>query len=126
MMTAANLISIDKLISSRADRFRAMGPSTERRVSMGLYKLDHRDGPACISWVHRAMTRAVGVESSHLRVVPSTEEISLRWISLEARKDPKVKIEVARAYNTEAPVSRRAYTIRYLTAETSDGSWSSY
>lgn len=41
------------------------------------------------------MTRAVGVESSHLRVVPSTDEISLRWIALEALKDPKVKIEVA-------------------------------
>jgi hypothetical protein len=72
------------------------------------------------------MTRAVGVESSHLRVVPSTDEISLRWISLEALKDPKVKIEVARAYSAEAPVSRMQYTRRYLMEETSEASWSSY
>ena len=72
------------------------------------------------------MTRAAGVESSHLRVVPSTEEISLRWISLEARKDPKVKIEVAVAYSIEAPVSRIQYTRRYWTEETSEGSWLSY
>jgi len=72
------------------------------------------------------MTRAVGVESSHLRVVPSTDEISLRWMALEALKDPKVKIEVTIAYNIEAPVSRAQYTRRYLTEETSEASWSSY
>jgi len=72
------------------------------------------------------MTRAVGVESSHLRVVPSTDEISLRWIALEALKDPKVKIVVANAYSAEAPVSRMPYIRRYLTEETSEGSWSSY
>lgn len=72
------------------------------------------------------MTRAVGVESSHLNVVPSTDEISLRWISLEARKDPNVKTDVAIAYSIEAPVSRAPYTIRYLTEETSEVSWSSY
>jgi hypothetical protein len=68
------------------------------------------------------MTRAVGVESSHLNVVPSTDEINLRWISLEARKDPNVKTEVAIAYNTEALVSRMLYTRRYLTEETSGAS----
>lgn len=72
------------------------------------------------------MTRAAGVESSHLRVVPSTEEISFRWISLEARKDPKVKIEVAKPYNIEALMSRMLYTRRYLTEETSEASWLSY
>jgi hypothetical protein len=68
------------------------------------------------------MTRAAGVESSHLRVVPSTDEISLRWISLEARKDPKVNIEVAKAYSIEAPMSRILYTRRYLREETSETS----
>ena len=72
------------------------------------------------------MTRAVGVESSHLRVVPSTDEISLRWIALEALKDPKVKIEVAIAYSIEAPVSRMQYTVRYLMEVTSEASWLSY
>ena len=72
------------------------------------------------------MTRAVGVESSHLRVVPSTDEISLRWMALEALKDPKVKIEVAIAYNTEAPVSRMQYTRRYLMEVTSEALWLSY
>ena len=72
------------------------------------------------------MTRAAGVESSHLRVVPSTDEMSLRWISLEARKDPKVKIEVAMAYSVEALVSRMQYTRRYFTEETSEASCSSY
>lgn len=72
------------------------------------------------------MTRAAGVESSHLRVVLSTDEISLRCISLEARKDPKVKIEVAIAYRIEAPVRRMEYTRRYLAGETSETSWSSY
>ena len=72
------------------------------------------------------MTRAVGVESSHLMVVPSTDVINLRWMALEALKDPKVKIEVAMAYNTEAPVSRAQYTRRYLTEETSEESWLSY
>jgi len=68
----------------------------------------------------------VGVESSHLRVVPSTDEISLRWMALEALKDPKVKIVVAKAYSAEAPVSKMQYTRRYLTEETSEASWSSY
>ena len=72
------------------------------------------------------MTRAVGVESSHLRVVPSTEEISLRCMALEALKDPKVKMVVAKAYSAEAPVSRMQYTKRYLTDETSEASWLSY
>lgn len=72
------------------------------------------------------MTRAVGVESSHLRVVPSTDEISLRWIALEALKDPKVKIEVAIPYSTEATTSRIQYTRRYLMEETSEASWLSY
>lgn len=72
------------------------------------------------------MTRAVGVESSHLRVVPSTDEISLRWIALEALKDPKVKIEVAIPYSTEATMSRIQYTRRYLMEETSEASWLSY
>lgn len=72
------------------------------------------------------MTRAVGVESSHLRVVPSTDEISLRWIALEALKDPKVKIEVAIPYSTEATMSRTQYTRRYLMEETSEASWLSY
>jgi hypothetical protein len=72
------------------------------------------------------MTRAVGVESSHLRVVPSTDKISLWCISLDALKDPKVKIEVARAYKIEAPVSRVPYTVRYFKEETSEASWSSY
>jgi len=76
--------------------------------------------------VQRAITRAVGVESSHLRVVPSTDEISLRWIALEALKDPKVKIEVAAAYRIEAPVSSILYIRRYLTEETSEASWLSY
>lgn len=30
MMTAPNLINMDKLISSKADRLREMGPSTKR------------------------------------------------------------------------------------------------
>lgn len=34
MMTAPNLINMDKLISSKADRLREMGPSTEDRVSI--------------------------------------------------------------------------------------------
>ena len=34
MITAPNLINIDKLISSRVDRFRAIGPSTESGVSV--------------------------------------------------------------------------------------------
>jgi len=72
------------------------------------------------------MTRAVGVESSHLRVVPSTDEINLRWMALEALKDPKVKIEVAIAYNIEPPVSRMQYTVRYLMEVTSEASWLSY
>lgn len=33
IMTAPNLTNIDKLISSRADRFLAMGPSTDSKVS---------------------------------------------------------------------------------------------
>jgi len=33
MMTAPNLINIDKLISSNADRLREMGPSTEGGIS---------------------------------------------------------------------------------------------
>jgi len=66
------------------------------------------------------MTRAVGVESSHLKVVPSTDEINLRWMALEALKDPKVNIEVAIPYNIEAPVSRIEYTRRYLPEETSE------
>jgi hypothetical protein len=33
-MTAPNLINIDKLISSKADRLREIGPSTEGGVNM--------------------------------------------------------------------------------------------
>ena len=68
------------------------------------------------------MTRAVGVESSHLRVVPSTDEISLRWMALEALKDPEVKIKIAIEYSIEAPMSKMQYTMRYLMEETSEAS----
>lgn len=78
MITAPNLTNIDKLISSRADKFLAMGPSTGNGFSTHLTDVVWRNEPACISWVHLAITRAVGVESSHLKVVPSTDEISLR------------------------------------------------
>jgi len=47
-------------------------------------------------------------------------------MALDALKDPKVKIEVAAAYSTEAPVSSMQYIRRYLTEETSEALWLSY
>jgi hypothetical protein len=38
-MTAPNLINMDKLISSKADRLREIGPSTESEVNMWFIRI---------------------------------------------------------------------------------------
>ena len=60
------------------------------------------------------MTRATGVESSHLRVVPRTEEISLWWIVLDALNPPSMYIEVAIELTNIANMRSAAYPRIYL------------
>lgn len=60
------------------------------------------------------MTRATGVESSHLIVVPRTEEISLRWMVLDALNPPNMYTEVAMALKPVASISSPLYPRRYL------------
>jgi hypothetical protein len=63
------------------------------------------------------MTRATGVESSHLRVVPRTEEISRRWMVLDALNPPNMYTEVPIALEPIASIRSPLYPIRYLTRD---------
>ena len=55
------------------------------------------------------------MESSHLRVVPRTEEINLRWVDLDALNPPNVYIEVAIELTNVANMGSAAYPRMYLT-----------
>lgn len=59
------------------------------------------------------MTRATGVESSHRRVVPRTDEISRWWMILDALNPPnmytKVPIALANVANKRSPLYPRIY-----------------
>ena len=63
------------------------------------------------------MTRATGVESSHLRVVPRTEVISRRWMVLDALNPPSMYTEVAIALTNVANIRSAAYVRMYLNAD---------
>jgi hypothetical protein len=54
------------------------------------------------------------VESSHLRVVPRTEEINLRWMILDALNPPSVYTVVAIALTNVANTRSPLYPKRYL------------
>jgi len=55
------------------------------------------------------------VESSHLRVVPRTEDISRRWMVLDALNPPNMYIEVAIELTNVAKARTALYWRRYLT-----------
>ena len=63
------------------------------------------------------MTRATGVESSHLRVVPRTEEISRRWMVLDALNPPNMYADVAIELKNIANMRSAAYPRMYLTGK---------